>query len=148
MIIFVLCTIGSSRDVSKAIKIPRTAAGYCVTDGNIAAIDFGTTSVSLAYATKGDREISTLTLDTEINSTRVLNVILIKKQEGGDVSIIAFGRNARERFIQLRTSALKDYIYFERIKMLMKREEVQIYMHVYQLIIDSLYIYIVSHTHT
>ena len=112
--------------LSRADKIPRTEAGYRVTDGNIAAIDFGTTSVSLAYTTKGDDKILIFHLDTEAKLYRVLNAILIKK-EGGDVSVIAFGGDARKRFAQLKTSEYKNYIYFERIKMLLKREEVQIH---------------------
>ena len=69
----------------------------------------------------------TLPFDGEDFSCRIPNVILIKKEEGGNVREIVFGGNARKRFAQLRTSALQDYIYFERIKMLLKREEVQIH---------------------
>ena len=119
--------MGNKPPLSRADTVTRTEAGYRVTDGNIAAIDFGTTSVSLAYTTKGDKEISTLTLDTKAKALRILNVILIKKEEGGEVNVIAFGGDARKRFTQLRTSEYKNYIYFERIKMLMKREEVQIH---------------------
>ena len=107
-----------------AKKIPRTEAGYRVTDGNIAAIDFGTTSVSLAYTTKGDDKIQTLFLDTKKN-TRILNVVLLKK-EGERVNVEAFGSNAKKVFAALRSSHYSDYIYFERIKMLMKRDKVQI----------------------
>ena len=112
--------------LSRAYNIPRIEAGYdvTVTDGNIAAIDFGTTSVSLAYTTKGDDKIQTLFLDTKKN-TRILNVVLLKK-EGERVNVEAFGSNAKKVFAALRSSHYSDYIYFERIKMLMKRDKVQI----------------------
>ena len=115
--------------LSRADKIPRTEAGYRVTDGNIAAIDFGTTSVSLAYTTKGDKDVLTLPLDTEAKSTRILNVILLKK-EGAGIKVEAFGGNAKKKFGQLRSSDHSNYIYFERIKMLMRREKVNIKLHI------------------
>ena len=117
--------MGNKPPLIRADKIPRTEAGYRVTDGNIAAIDFGTTSVSLAFTTKGDKEISTLPLDTEAKSARILNVILLKKEESG-VKVISFGGDARQKFALQRSSQYSNLIYFERIKMLMKREEVSI----------------------
>ena len=108
----------------RADKIPRTIAGYRVTDGNIAAIDFGTTSVSLAYTTKGDKKISTLSLDPGSKATRILNVIMLKR-EGTRVKVEAFGENAKKRFQGIKPSDYSNYIYFERIKMLMKREMVR-----------------------
>ena len=119
--------MGNKPPLCRATKIPRTDAGYGVTDGNIAAIDFGTTSVSLAYTTKGDKKIRTLPLDTEAKFPRVLNVILLKKDENEmeeTMTVVAFGGDARKRFTQLRAADYKNYVYFERIKMLMKREEV------------------------
>ena len=107
----------------KAEKISHTDAGYRVTDGNIAAIDFGTTSVSLAYTTKGDDAINTLVLDTEAQATRIPNAILLKK-DASDISVEAFGNIARTKFGSLRSRDYDEYIYFERIKMLMKREQV------------------------
>ena len=112
---------------SRADKIPRTDAGYRVTDGNIAAIDFGTTSVSLAFTTKGDDKVSNFILDTEEKSTRVPNAVLLKKEEGKKISVAAFGSIARSRFTSMRKNDHSDYIYFERIKMLMKREKVKVY---------------------
>ena len=112
--------------LSRANKIRREDAGYRVTDGNIAAIDFGTTSVSLAYTTKGDDEITSFKLDTEDKSTRVPNVILLKKEGGRKVSVAAFGNVARSRFTLMRKNDHPNYIYFERIKMLMKREKVRL----------------------
>ena len=106
--------------LSKAVMIPRTEAGYRVTGGNIAAIDFGTTSVSLAYTTKGDDTVSTFKFETEDHSTRIPNAILLKKS-GRDMTVIALGSSARKTFASLRPNEFSEYVYFERIKMLMKR---------------------------
>ena len=111
--------------LSRACKIPHTAAGYRVTDGNIAAIDFGTTSVSLAYTIKGDDKVNNLILDTIERSTRVPNAVLLKKKEGRRISVAGFGDIARSRFTSLRKNDHSEYIYFERIKMLMRREQVK-----------------------
>ena len=119
--------------LSRADKIPRTEAGYRVTDGNIAAIDFGTTSVSLAYTIKGDDKVSTLILDTEEKSTREPNAVLLKKEERRRISVAGFGNIARSRFTSIWRGKHLEYIYFERIKMLMRREEVRLHM------IDILY---------
>ena len=110
--------------LSRAVKIPRTEAGYRVTDGNIAAIDFGT-SVSLAYATRGDKEVSTFILASKDQSARVPNAVLLKKGPG-KVKVEGFGNIAREKFASLRRpSDHKEFIYFERDKMsVMKRDEV------------------------
>ena len=109
----------------RADKVPREAANYRVTGGNIAAIDFGTTSVSLAYTTKGDDKINTLVLDIQEKATRDANAILLKRERKA-ISVAAFGNNARSRFTTARKSGNYDQenIYFERIKMLLKREKV------------------------
>ena len=119
--------MGNKPPLSRADTVTRTEAGYRVTDGNIAAIDFGTTSVSLAYTTKGDDKISVfpLGLDTETKSLRVLNVILFSAK-GGNVVVEAFGANARKKYGAMKQSDYSSYIYFERIKMLMRREKVYI----------------------
>ena len=107
----------------QAKRIPRTEAGYRVTDGNIAAIDFGTTSVSLAYTTTGDKEVSTYKFGREAHSTRVPNAILLKKN-GLNVKVDSFGSAAWIKFVSIVPSQYGEYIYFERIKMLLKREKV------------------------
>ena len=111
--------------LSRASKIPRTDANYRVTDGNIAAIDFGTTLVSIAYTTKGDEKVSTFILDTETQDTRVPNAILLKR-EGREITVAGFGGIARKKFSSMRSGQHIEYIYFERIKMLMKRDEVNL----------------------
>ena len=115
------------KPLSRADKVPRTDAGYRVTDGNIAAIDFGTTSVSLAFTTKGDKDVVTLPLDIKTKSTRTLNVILLKK-EGAGIEVDAFGEYAKKKFGVIKPLEYTNYIYFERIKMLMRKERVRLQM--------------------
>ena len=110
------------------VKISRTKAGYRVTDGNIAAIDFGTTSVSLAYTTKGDDKVNTLALDSETKSVRVLNVILLSTKKG-KVAVEAFGANAQKKYKIMKQSDYSSYIYFERIKVLLGRDQVCLNKH-------------------
>ena len=98
---------------SRAGKVPRTDANYRVTEGNIAAIDFGTTSVSLAYTTKGDDMVSMLLLDTE--QTRLPNSVFFMR-EGKAISVAAIGNNAAMYFSSLRRNF--EYVYFERIDIL------------------------------
>ena len=113
--------------LSRAGTVTRTEAGYHVTDGNIAAIDFGTTSVSIAFITKGDKKVSNLTLDIEDQSIRVPNAVILKKEDG-KMKVEAFGSLARKKFISVRSSERNKYIYFERIKMLMRREGVNFHI--------------------
>ncbi|XP_011404398.1 PREDICTED: heat shock 70 kDa protein 12A-like, partial [Amphimedon queenslandica] len=109
--------------LDRASKIPRQNAGYRVTDGNIAAVDFGTTSVSIAFITKGDEKVTTFTLDREDQSTRVPNAVLLKKEDNGKMKVEAFGSIARKKFTSMRSSEHHTHVYFERIKMLMRREK-------------------------
>ena len=117
--------------LSRAVKISSTEVGYHVTDGyrvtdgKIAAIDFGTTSVSLAYTTKGDDEeaIVNYPLEKSTFSTRILNAILLK-EEGTKMKIVSMGKLARSDYASLDFKEFHNHVYFERIKMLLKKEEV------------------------
>ena len=53
--------------------------GHGMTNGNIAAIEFGTTSVALAYISRGDKEVSMLMLYKKNWGIRVPNTILLRK---------------------------------------------------------------------
>ena len=117
--------------LSRAKKIKRLVSGYRTTNNNIAAIDFGTTSVTLAYTTRGDKEVNTLVLNSENQDTRVPNAILLRK-EGASLKLSSFGQEARTNYTRMRPNDRKNHVYFERIKMLMKREEVQ-YLYPYVL---------------
>ena len=121
----------SKEPLSRAAKIPREETGCSQsTNGNIAAIDFGTSSVSVAYITDGDRiekGVNTLALEYSSNSTvtRAPNAILLSK-EGTECKIAAFGETAQKRFSDMKEGERCHHIYFERIKMLMKRDNVSL----------------------
>ena len=95
-----------------------------VTDGNIAAIDFGTTSVSLAYTTKGDDKVNNLVLEMDESNelTCVRNAILLKKEKSNKITVAAFGRKATKRFTLTKKDQYSDYICFVRIKILMRKK--------------------------
>ena len=107
--------------------------GHQTTSSNVATIDFGTTSVSLAYITRGDKEVSMLVLNNENIDTRVPNAILLRK-DGASLTMSSFGQEARINYTRMRPNDRKNHVYFERIKMLMKREEVHILISLVSLI--------------
>lgn len=121
-----ICILG--RDSGKepfltAEPVPQKQSAYRKTNGNIAAIDFGTTSVSLAYTTYGSSDVNTLPLDTTNMDTRITNGILLETKPDGSYGVASFGHNARGVYSKVRNR--ENYVYFERIKMLMKREKVR-----------------------
>ena len=94
----------------------------------IAAIDFGTTFVSLAYTTSGDDKVNTLKLHSTFE--RVPNAILLKKVPGNKCVVEDFGSKAQASYCKIRPSEQQNYIYFERIKMLLERDEVSTVLNV------------------
>ena len=108
----------------RAKKIETALREYQKSNGNIAAIDFGTTSVSLAFTTVGDQDISALTLDEDSKDTRVPNALLLDLKEDRSVRVEAFGHEARNKYGRLKSSELKRYVYFEKIKLFLKRDKV------------------------
>ena len=137
----------SNEPLSRATKIPREESGCSQsTNGNIAAIDFGTSSVSVAYISEGDRiekGVNTLALEYSSSSTvtRSPNAILLLK-EGTECKIVAFGETAQKRFSTLKEGERPHHIYFERIKMLMKRDNVSLLFLLLHSFSDYLYNYI------
>ena len=117
-----LHNIGSSRPLARAKKIENLSEHFQRSDGNIAAIDFGTTSVSLAYTTQGDSEVSTLVLDED---TRFPNSILLRRNVNNSYEVASFGRNACTKYVKMRSNEKKECVYFERIKLLLKRDQVR-----------------------
>lgn len=98
----------------------------------IAAIDFGTSCLSLAYTTpfyKGETKVLKLYRTYE----RVPNTILMQQTEGEDGQprciVKAIGYEAQEGYSRLGKRKLHEYIYFERIKSLLEREKVS--YHIY-----------------
>ena len=91
---------------------------------NIAAIDFGTTSLTLSYSTKGDDEaVKTFQFSNGIDKdVRIPNAILIRRGDDGKCVVKGLGKHARESFRKASPEERPMLIYFERIKMLLKRD--------------------------
>ncbi|XP_011404041.1 PREDICTED: heat shock 70 kDa protein 12A-like [Amphimedon queenslandica] len=98
----------SSQDIIKSLPI------------NAAAIDFGTTSLSLSYSTKGDDEWAT-SLDFG-NDKRIPNAILLKKGDDAKFEVLQIGKEARQAFMNASSDERERLIYFERVKMLLRRD--------------------------
>ena len=116
--------MASSKDhhpngVLKTRRVPRSEAGFRQSSGYVAAIDFGTTYCSVAYALQREKEILRLPLDGPL--TRVPNAILIERKNN---TVVAFGYGAQNQFAQVPKGQQKDYIYFERMKMILYRKQV------------------------
>ena len=107
--------------LSRSEKIKRVDSGFRTTQGNIAAIDFGTTFCTLAYTTFGDAEVNTLKLDGI--HQRVPNAVLVEKGER-ECRVVDFGYRAQETYSKMRSGDRVNHIYFERMKMILERDEV------------------------
>ncbi|XP_019855069.1 PREDICTED: heat shock 70 kDa protein 12A-like [Amphimedon queenslandica] len=86
----------------------------------IAAIDFGTSSLSVAYTTPAtDGAIKLVPLHSTYE--RIPNaILLIIKEEGNKV--IGIGHEAQSMYSNIKKGA-KNFIYFERIKKLLERDK-------------------------
>ena len=137
----------SRKDLLK--KYPD-ASRFRKTDGNIAAIDFGTTFCSLAFTTEGDAStvkgdngalISTLMLGESVHGylARVPTAILLKKSASAssrddllpvsrtcEYTVVAFGYEAMQMLCSVRRSQRAEYLYFERFKMMLQQDEVKL----------------------
>ena len=87
--------------------------------GNIAAIDFGTSSCSVAYWIKGD-ETGVRLLRLSADDVRVPTEVLI--DANGKVK--EFGKNARRKYAQLSKEKKKDHHFFHDIKMMLQHDKV------------------------
>ena len=109
--------------LSKANKIKKCGGVDAASSGDIAAIDFGTTFCSLAYIREGDEKIITFKLDGI--HQRVPNAVLLKQDDHGpNYTVAQFGYMAQEEYSKMRASSRVNYIYFERIKMILERDKV------------------------
>ena len=86
---------------------------------NAAAIDFGTTSLSLSYSTKGDDEATPLHFGSD---KRIPNAILLKKGDDEKCEVLQIGNDARQVFMNASSDERERLIYFERVKMLLRRD--------------------------
>ena len=151
-LLFDLLTINKEGDWYKADRISRAelqqkypdASRFSKTDGNIAAIDFGTTFCSLAFATVGNPDLVDMR-SVEINTvrlngyyTRVPTVILLRELDSTssascddlpvsrtcDYEVVSFGYDAMTQLSSLKAGQRSKYLYFERFKMALQQDEV------------------------
>ena len=122
------------------------ASRFTKTDGNIAAVHFGATFCSLAFALVGNPdlvdirsvEISTVRLNGYY--TRVPIAILLRQLESTNFSscddmpvsrtcnyeVVSFGYDAMTQLSSLKPSQRSKYLYFEQFKIRLQQDEVQI----------------------
>ena len=115
------------------VKLPhketRSSTSFRPAGGNIAAIDFGTTSCSLVYHLKGQTEPYKLKLDS--TDDRLPTAILLKPVAAADlesqrVEVVAFGHQARKMYYDLTPLARTTHYYFHQVKMHLQDEKVSI----------------------
>ena len=121
------------------------ASRFNKTDGNVAAIDFGTTFCSLAFTTVANPDLVDMR-SVDINTvrlngyyTRVPTVILLRESESTssascddlfmsrtcDYEVVSFGYDAMTQLCSMRASEWSKYLYFERFKMTLQQDEVR-----------------------
>ena len=114
--------IGSVRMASNgcqvAERVHRQTVGFRIPSKNIAAIDFGTTSCSVAYIIDGSVEVQRLVLNDTFY--RVPTAILFDAK--GKVS--SFGIDAQQDYKNLDDEKRLQYVYFEHFKMKLQNDEV------------------------
>ena len=90
----------------------------------IAAIDFGTTFCSLAYALSEKGQVANVGLNWVLD--RVPTAILLEKiTASNSLNVANFGFQAQEEIIKLGKE-LEEYVYFECFKMKLSREVVSL----------------------
>ena len=92
-------------------------------EGNVAAIDFGTTCCSLAYCFTGCA-IESLKINGVYD--RVPTAILLKKRQNEVINVVDIGFNAQQRYKNLPAGRYEDHLYFECFEMQLRDESVSI----------------------
>ena len=87
----------------------------------IAAIDFGTSSLSVAYTAPTRGNVKVVPLHSTLE--RVPNSVLIVKDQTRRYKVVGIGHQAQSTYSDLEEDA-HNFIYFERIKKLLARDEV------------------------
>ena len=87
---------------------------------NVVAIDFGTTSCTLAYSFKGDQEHEVRYLRIEEDNARITTSIVID-DEG---KVFAFGKDAQKRYLKLSEELKQSHHFFHQIKMNLQHDKV------------------------
>ncbi|XP_019852566.1 PREDICTED: heat shock 70 kDa protein 12A-like [Amphimedon queenslandica] len=86
----------------------------------IAAIDFGTSSLSVAYTTPTTQGVPKV-VPLHKTYERVPNAILIEKDQNEQCRVTGIGHEAQSMYSDLQEDA-QNFIYFERIKKLLERD--------------------------
>lgn len=84
---------------------------------NIAAIDFGTTSCSVAYCIDGDTKVRALRFADDV---RFPSAILMDAKG----TVVEFGKNARKKYAHLPSDKKRHYHLFSDIKMSLQHDKV------------------------
>ncbi|XP_019859429.1 PREDICTED: heat shock 70 kDa protein 12A-like [Amphimedon queenslandica] len=117
---------GAFEPLARADKIPKAIPVLQDSDC-IAAIDFGTSSLSVAYTTPLNPTTRENVKVVPLHKTyeRVPNAILIMKdQEGQDCwKTFEIGHQAQSAYSKMKKKSSENFIYFERIKNLLKRDK-------------------------
>ena len=90
--------------------------------GNIAAIDFGTSSCSVAYWMKGDQHVRLLKLGSDYGSDDVRVPTAILMDSNG--MVVEFGKSARRKYAQLTMEKKRHHYFFDDIKMNLQHDKV------------------------
>ena len=112
------------------LKAEQISSAQTITSPpNIAAIDFSTMYSSIVYKTEGDDTINYLKLNAifERVPTAILLQVVERQQDPYlpvKVIVKEYGMRALTEYSRLRERDRKNYIYFERIKMTMKQNQV------------------------
>ena len=115
---------GPLEPLKRAKKIEKATPPVLQESKCIAAIDFGTSSLSVAYTCTNDGQIKLVPLHSTYE--RVPNAILIMKDGEQVLKTIGVGYKARNLYNDIKKDA-KSFIYFERIKKLLERDKVSLY---------------------
>lgn len=112
--------ITESRKYVNGVNLPTEVAreSRSRNTGNIAAIDFGTSSCSVAYWMKGDKKVRLLTLGSD--DVRVPTAILMDSNG----KVVEFGKSARRKYAQLTKEKKQHHYFFNDIKMILQHDKV------------------------
>ena len=114
----------AKQPLSRAVKVERESDCDVIQQRSkcTAAIDFGTSSLSVAYTTPLDRG-ETRILQLYKTYERVPNAILLRI-EGEECYVEDIGLEAQIMYSKLRVSNRVRQVYFERIKNILYRDKV------------------------
>ena len=103
---------------SLAVPAARKTVEWQKQQQPIAAVDFGTTFCSLAYALSDAEQVKLVDLNP--SKTRVPTALLMKRiVDDGTLYVREFGFNAQSDVTTLLSEEYNEHLYFELVKMLL-----------------------------